>query len=955
MKIKFDRSLFNKPFLKVIIFVGIAWSILFLGFVYYFFNVISKDVERHALWEKKIGWMIPAVNSVLKISNFFYFPTLFSPSDLPEYRIFIEDDELEELNENIQAVVQAGAITDENKDFVGITLEYEGESYEAKLRVRGDSYMHWRYPKKSWRIELKDGETIGGINEFNLIIPEDRQYVGEQYSNYVAQKLGLLVPHSEFIQLEINGKNQGVYFLVEQWSKEFLERNEKGGESNLYGASDDVKAINPDLNLFNDVRLWDKYTSNDLEPENSYADIAVLIETLKENDPVAFKEKIERILDVAAALKWQAHSVLMASRHQEKNHNIRLYFDRTIGKFILIPWDVGQGRPDTPIDSNYNPLVNKLLSVPEYVQRRNEILWDYVKDDEQSKDDQAYFSKTVDQMKAEFYRDYKKRPFNLSFDFWNHVQKRWIKERYMLIRNALKESEASTFMELGNLSMLHIVTNGFAGVSVEKIILEMEQGFKPENGEIPGQFFWDKNQNLIWDPEDETMGAASWNEQKQQFEFAMDSLIFNAERIIPEGTLETFALKNSHHHLFWVYPKLSTFPLKNVRVEMVNSITGESVIVQEDPMRWTENATFEYWDRMDESVDLFLKRHPSLVAVDGQVITFNSNEVTLSETLIVPVGIELDIQPGTVLKLGPGVSMISYGVIKALGTIEAPIAIQSAIAGQPWGVIGLAGKDSSGSRFDNVRLDNGKDAYINGVYYSGMFAAHSTAVDLNYCSFTQANADDAVNLKNSTGKIENSYFYNNHFDALDVDFPLDILIAENRFEDNGNDAIDVSGGEKILILNNRIRGSGDKGISVGEAANPFIINNLITDGNIGIAVKDSAEAKIAHVTILRNGVGVALYRKKKLFQGGMATIYNSILWENEVEVERDPDSTVNLHFSSVEGGFEDESVEEREPQFKSDGSSLLSGGNSDILATWLGVESMNVSFLGYSPEFNHEP
>jgi hypothetical protein len=134
----------------------------------------------------------------------------------------------------------------------------------------------------------------------------------------------------------------------------------------------------------------------------------------------------------------------------------------------------------------------------------------------------------------------------------------------------------------------------------------------------------------------------------------------------------------------------------------------------------------------------------------------------------------------------------------------------------------------------------------------------------------RASCEDAINLINVEGNINNIEIKNSLSDGLDIDFSrleinnLDILSSLN-------DCLDLSYGEYKLI-NLNLSSCGDKGLSVGEKS--FLVLNKINvnKASTGIAVKDSSVATIEYLNIKKAIKCIHVYRKKQEFSGAVANL-----------------------------------------------------------------------------------
>ena len=123
--------------------------------------------------------------------------------------------------------------------------------------------------------------------------------------------------------------------------------------------------------------------------------------------------------------------------------------------------------------------------------------------------------------------------------------------------------------------------------------------------------------------------------------------------------------------------------------------------------------------------------------------------------------------------------------------------------------------------------------------------------------------EDAVNLINTEGNIDAILISNSVSDGLDIDFS-NIYVNNITIKNSLNDCLDLSGGryfiESIVLME-----CDDKGVSIGETSEVQIDNLLISNTNIGLAIKDSSSLNINQANIDFSNFCFALYRKKQEF------------------------------------------------------------------------------------------
>jgi len=360
------------------------------------------------------------IQKVRKLSDIIFLPQILRSRDtLQTYELIIKNKDLRKLNNALPkgdyTDIEAGgfvfgAISGDNKTKVDAKFLYDGRQYDVDVRYRGTTYDHWYFPKKSWHIKFKDESPLG-MEKVDLIIPRDRDYLGEELNHFRAKKLGLLVPDSGFVNLVVNGNLQGTYWWVEDWAPEMLSK--RGLEGCLFGASLIQDPDAPRDPAYDRIELWKEYTDCG---SYGFGKLAALLSLL--NLPKAeFQNAASRLLDIEKILTWEA-ATRLAGSHHAYGYNMRVFWNKNTGKFEFIPWDFGLGRieGDRGIDSYYNEFISQLLEHDQYLNRRNEILLAYVDTSENFKEDLAFYQNLYIKTRPAFYRDRLKTESILEFN-----------------------------------------------------------------------------------------------------------------------------------------------------------------------------------------------------------------------------------------------------------------------------------------------------------------------------------------------------------------------------------------------------------------------------------------------------------------------------------------------------------------------------------------------------------
>jgi len=285
----------------------------------------------------------------------------------------------------------------------------------------------------------------------------------------MGKKLGLISPQFSFVNLKVNGQLQGVYLKSEHWGKTFLANHELSPDADLYGEAEFIKGVS---NLYSDVKYFQKYTFDPKKPEDDVSNFKTLLEILNQPSDEEFFNQIPDIIDMDNFLHWQAQSTLAFSHSQKYSHNLIAYFNPEINKFQFIPWNVAMAdkEPVYP-DINYNPLMVRILKNPEYMLKRNQIIWQYVSNPENLTDDLQYFDDLYQSTRGSFYRDSLKIFPNLDFDLTVKKHRKRIITAQNRIKELLNDAQAETKLEPINNTTYNftVISQGFSSLKIDSI------------------------------------------------------------------------------------------------------------------------------------------------------------------------------------------------------------------------------------------------------------------------------------------------------------------------------------------------------------------------------------------------------------------------------------------------------------------------------------------------------
>ncbi|MCU0915264.1 MAG: right-handed parallel beta-helix repeat-containing protein [Planctomycetes bacterium] len=342
---------------------------------------------------------------------------------------------------------------------------------------------------------------------------------------------------------------------------------------------------------------------------------------------------------------------------------------------------------------------------------------------------------------------------------------------------------------------------------------------------------------------------------------------------------------------------------------------------------------------------------------------------TVDQPVTVPAGKVLTIEPGTVVLLKKGVSILVEGRLMAEGTEAQPIRFTHYGDGATWKQIKFV--EAADSRFEHCIFEyadsagDHQDYYVPGPRnYHEAVVALACHLDFNDCTFQKLPndgpgaqgdalaiiADDpshpgaaaaaftrckflglgqGVHARYSHVRVEDCYFQGKSGDNDDVDLwgesTPPCVIRHNVFDlPEHDDRINPTRCSAI-IEGNIIMGGDDHGLVLRDKCAPVVLNNVIIGcANGGIAVENSCAATLVNNTIVRCGRGVRLFDLGRWGPpyslnpgGGTATLVNCIIWDCPQPITladsantqiADRGSHVTVRFCDIQRGREGVSV-----------------------------------------------
>ena len=305
----------------------------------------------------------------------------------------------------------------------------------------------------------------------------------------------------------------------------------------------------------------------------------------------------------------------------------------------------------------------------------------------------------------------------------------------------------------------------------------------------------------------------------------------------------------------------------------------------------------------------------------------STQEIHVTNNVVVPDGLNLVIERGTLVRLRGNTSIIAQagGTIRVEGTAASPVLFRSQESTNVWGRIGAEGSNAKLTML-HADVQRGQVAVLNGA--DGTFEFSS------FYDYTGSGRPFSVNqpillTERASAAIVRACSFRNYYETL---FRFGVIVVEDSLFENATgdaidfdaaepgsvirrctflhglqenvDAVDLGSGSRGVLVENCLIDDFpfDKGVSIGEASLDIMVRGCFIAGvDIGVAIKDSSGAQLVNNTIVNSNVGFSLYEKWPGQGGGQAVALNNILWNNATSIMLADGSTIDVAYCDISG------------------------------------------------------
>jgi hypothetical protein len=213
--------------------------------------------------------------------------------------------------------------------------------------------------------KFADGQRFHGLTKIHLNNSvQDPSYLCEKLARELFNDLGVPSPRAGHALVNLNGRDMGLFVLIEGANKQFVKRNFISAKGNLYdgGSGGDVTK---------------KLETDSGENPDDQSDRTNLANAARETDPAKRLQRLEQILDVERFINFAATEAFIVhwDGYAIGCNNYRLFHDVSRDKMVFMPHGLDQlfgisSSPNLSITPVFKGMIAKtLFSVPEARQR----------------------------------------------------------------------------------------------------------------------------------------------------------------------------------------------------------------------------------------------------------------------------------------------------------------------------------------------------------------------------------------------------------------------------------------------------------------------------------------------------------------------------------------------------------------------------------------------------------
>ena len=726
--------------------------------------------------------------------------------------------------------------------------------------MKGDFPEHW-VNKKQWslKIEMLDGNSIMGMNEFSITRHVVRQFPVNQIIANMIREENIFTPKFKTVKLYFNGNDWGPMIVEEQPSKYYSEiRKSKHTFFTRFGNEDwriyydlvrsslsnfNASEISKyqgifELDLSNEAKINYDYNKNLLSRIKNFQ--YLILQDPSNQDILNFIDKKSFAISIL-------YSLIFGEDHSFLKANVRYYINPYTSHIHIIPTDHGG-----VIDISSESKINKFLdTIPRYII--------YLFRDKEFRD---YFLNHISYLGDDFKIKVEKNLEKNCIHFGKVCHVQFLKQKLKIFKNF-------SFINDNSEQIIKIFNNKDFKESRDPDILLTNESYL----------------NLI----NKFLHIRAFNNNEIHFYNLLPKNV-NINRLTFLTNCKLKNLKSINSKKFYLKPKEYKDCLKE------NYVFEKKLIISKKTSRvnkfvfkhnLSENIKFNYVD-IEYSIDNNVRSeilnlennfysNNNFMVYENKPLLINGKKnmerpiLLENQNLIIKGGSEIALSKGAYIHVKNGCLIIKKNKNKKT-------------------TVYFKDYDSNGIFIENCKdttvIENtifkNLSYFKNSQHFlTGGINIYNSNIKIDDVSILNSSAEDAINIVKSKFEINQILIEDSLSDAIDIDFSVG-SIQNVKIKNAGGDGLDFSG-SNIVIDNSYVSDVKDKALSIGEKSNLNLNYLEIKNNNIGVATKDESKVFIKNALVDSNLIDFMVFSKKNIYGSAIMKIdksnYNNYVLE----------------------------------------------------------------------------
>lgn len=248
----------------------------------------------------------------------------FASTNISRFKITIAPADVVKLQREPHAYVHAVVLIDDRFQFADAAVHIKGGA--GSLRPFNDK------PALTISFSKYEETKFMGLRKIHLNNSvQDPSYMTENLCGRLFREAGVPAPRVTNARVWLNGRDLGLFVLIEGFTKDFLKRWFTDTSGNLYDGG------------FVQEITERKEAVNGADPKNQ-SDLKVLADAAREADPVKRFERMDKVLDVDRFISFVVMELMTGhwDGYTVNRNNYRMYHDPTTDKIVFFPHGMDQ-------------------------------------------------------------------------------------------------------------------------------------------------------------------------------------------------------------------------------------------------------------------------------------------------------------------------------------------------------------------------------------------------------------------------------------------------------------------------------------------------------------------------------------------------------------------------------------------------------------------------------------